>query len=56
MIGTMAAFVGVGGRNGAARHGRAGRRTAMAFGPFMGAGSFVALAWTGPLLTGLLGR
>lgn len=57
VVGTMAAFV-LGGVGAAVLlvTGRAGRRTAMAFGPFMCAGLFVALAWSEPLLSGLLGR
>lgn len=57
VVGTMAAFV-LGGVGAAVLlvTGRAGRRTAMAFGPFMCAGLFVALAWTEPLLEGLVGR
>lgn len=57
VVGTMAAFV-LGGVGAAVLlvTGRAGRRTAMAFGPFMCAGLFVALAWTDPLLAGLVGR
>ena len=57
VVGTMAAFV-LGGVGAAVllATGRAGRRTAMAFGPFMCAGLFVALVWSGPLLAGMLGR
>lgn len=57
LIGTMAAFF-LGGVGAAVLlvTGRAGRKTAMAFGPFMCAGLFVALAWTDVLSSGLLGR
>lgn len=57
VIGTMAAFL-LGGVGAAVLlvTGRAGRRTAMAFGPFMCAGLFVALVWAEPLRAGFLGR
>ena len=57
VVGTMAAFF-LGGVGAAVllATGRAGRKTSMAFGPFMCAGLFVALAGAGPLLTGLVGR
>lgn len=56
VVGTMAAFF-LGGVGAAVLlvTGRAGRKTAMAFGPFMCAGLFVALAWTEPLLAGFIG-
>lgn len=56
VVGTLAAFVlgGVGAMV-LLLTGRAGRKSAMAFGPFMCAGAFVSLAWTEPVLAGLLG-
>lgn len=57
VVGTMAAFF-LGGVGAAVLlvTGRAGRKTAMAFGPFMCAGLFVALAFTEPFYDGFLGR
>ncbi|KGN42544.1 peptidase A24 [Knoellia aerolata DSM 18566] len=57
VVGTMAAFL-LGGVGAAVLlvTGRAGRKTAMAFGPFMCAGLFVALAVTEPFYDGFLGR
>ena len=57
VVGTMAAFL-LGGVGAAVLlvTGRAGRKTAMAFGPFMCAGLFVALAFTEPFHDGFLGR
>ena len=56
VVGTLAAFV-LGGFGAVVLlvSGRAGRKAAMAFGPFMCAGLFVALAWTQEVLTGFLG-
>ncbi|WP_353953547.1 A24 family peptidase [Knoellia sp. S7-12] len=57
VVGTLAAFVlgGVGAMV-LLLTGRAGRKSAMAFGPFMCAGVFVAVAWTEPVLAGFLGQ
>lgn len=57
LVGTMAAFV-LGGVGAVVLlvTGRAGRRTAMAFGPFMCAGALVAIAWTDNVLAGLIGQ
>lgn len=57
IVGMMAAFVlgGVGALF-LLLSGRAGRTSAMAFGPFMCAGVFVAAAWTDDVLGGLIGR
>lgn len=57
VVGTMAAFV-LGGLGAVALllTGRAGRKSAMAFGPFMCAGVFVALAWTDDVLAGFIGQ
>ncbi|MFC7492557.1 MULTISPECIES: prepilin peptidase [unclassified Knoellia] len=56
VVGTLAAFV-LGGFGAVVLllSGRAGRKTAMAFGPFMCAGLLVALAWTEEVLAGLVG-
>ncbi|KRE40106.1 prepilin peptidase [Knoellia sp. Soil729] len=56
LIGTMAAFV-LGGVGAVVLlvTGRAGRKSAMAFGPFMCAGLLVAVAWTQQLVDGYLG-
>ncbi|MEO6020629.1 MAG: A24 family peptidase [Knoellia sp.] len=57
IVGTMAAFV-LGGVGAVVLlvTGRAGRKSAMAFGPFMCAGLIVAVAWTENLLAGLVGQ
>ncbi|KGN36091.1 prepilin peptidase [Knoellia subterranea] len=57
VIGTMAAFV-VGGVTALVLllTGRAGRKSAMAFGPSMCAGAIIALAWTGAIVRGLIGE
>lgn len=57
VVATMAAFVlgGVGAVVLLAT-GRAGRRSAMAFGPFMCAGALVAIAWTDDVLAGFIGQ
>lgn len=57
VVGTLAAFV-VGGFAAVVLllSGRAGRKSAMAFGPFLCAGVFVALAWTEDILAGLVGQ
>ncbi|PRY61450.1 leader peptidase (prepilin peptidase)/N-methyltransferase [Knoellia remsis] len=56
VVGTMAAFVLGGiGATVLLLTGRAGRSSAMAFGPFMCAGVFVALDWTDAVLAGMLG-
>lgn len=57
VVGTMAAFV-LGGVGAIVLlvTGRAGRRSAMAFGPFMCAGALVALVWTDHVLAGFVGQ
>ncbi|MFC7488999.1 prepilin peptidase [Knoellia sp. CPCC 206453] len=57
VVGTLAAFV-LGGVGAVVLllTGRAGRKSAMAFGPFMCGGVFVALAWTEQVLAGLVGQ
>lgn len=57
VVGTLAAFV-LGGFGAVVLlvTGRANRKSAMAFGPFMCGGAFVALAWTEQVLSGLTGR
>ena len=57
VVGTMAAFL-VGGVVALVLliSGRAGRTSAMAFGPAMCAGTVIAIAWGEDLLTGYLGR
>lgn len=57
VVGTMAAFVfgGVGALV-LLVTGRADRKSAMAFGPSMCAGAIIAVAWTGALVDGYLGR
>ena len=56
VVGTLAAFV-LGGVGAVVLlvSGRAGRKAAMAFGPFMCAGLLVAVAWTEEILTGIVG-
>jgi leader peptidase (prepilin peptidase) / N-methyltransferase len=57
VVGTMAAFVlGGFGALFLLLTGRAGRKSAMAFGPYMCAGAVIAVAWTGVLVDGYLGR
>lgn len=57
VVGTLAAFV-LGGVGAVVLlvTGRAGRKSAMAFGPYMCAGVFAAVAWTDQVLAGLVGQ